>query len=79
MKLWAAGQDTVTFSASMAQEVMTRPTFIKARDELVESGFISYINQPTAKHKKETGQYEFSSRWLIKKGLTHHHPTIESI
>lgn len=66
MKMWACGRDTVTYSASMAKGLIDAKTFRKARDELVEAGFIDYINQYRARDMRETAEYQVSSRWSIK-------------
>ena len=64
MKLWACGQDTVKYSASMSSDIMNRRTFWIARDELVEKGFITYLNKHTARDKKATGEYMFCDSWI---------------
>jgi len=66
MKLWACGRNTVSYSASLAKGYMAKETFRKARDELVAKGFIDYINQYSARDKRETAEYEFSNRWSIR-------------
>ena len=66
MKLWACGRDTVTYSASMAKEVMTNKTFVKSRNELVEKGFIDYLNKFSARDKREIAEYELSNRWYTR-------------
>ena len=42
-------------------------TFISARDELVEKGFIVYVNYYRARDMREIAEYEFSNCWSIKK------------
>ena len=64
MKLWAAGNDTVIFSASMMSEIMDKKTFFTARSELIEKGFISYPNEHRARHKRETAEYQFTGFWI---------------
>jgi len=64
MKLWACGRDTVEYSASMAKDfIKSNTTFFKARDELIEGGFIEYINSHRAQHMRETAIYQFSAKW----------------
>ncbi len=63
MKMWAIGHNDIEFSASMSEQFMTKPTYIKARDELVKAGFIDYINSHCARDKHKTAKYEFSDRW----------------
>lgn len=66
MKLWACGRDTVVYAASVAKDIMARQTFVNARDELVEAGFIEYLNKYSARDKKEAAEYAFSSQWHNK-------------
>jgi len=66
MKLWAVGQDTVKYATSMAKDYFgSNNTFKKARNELIEKGFINYINEHRSKDMCETAEYEFSNRWQI--------------
>lgn len=65
MKLWAGGRDEVEFAASMVGDMMAPPTFRKARDELVNAGFIEYTNRHCARDKKESGHYQFTARWYF--------------
>ena len=71
MKAWSKGHTTVVYSASMASAYMSKPTYFKARDELVESGFLEWINKPSsAKESRESYQpaeFEFSAIWHTKK------------
>jgi len=64
MKLWACGRDTVVYSATLARDIMARNTFFRARDELVEKGFIEYINKHRARDMRETAEYLFSTKWI---------------
>ena len=64
MKLWACGRETVEYAASMAKDIMTRNTFFRARDELVEKGFIEYINKHRARDMREKAEYQFSTKWI---------------
>ena len=63
MKMWAAGQTTVTFASSMLKGAMSRDSFIRARNELVEAGFIDWLNPGLTTEKHHTGEYELSDRW----------------
>ena len=64
MKSWACGRDAVTYTASMAQVIMTKPTYLKARDELCKAGFIVCMNKPTSSYEKhEASVFEFSNTW----------------
>ena len=67
MKLWSAGKPTVIFAMSLMNNVMSKPTFTKARDELKEKGFIKYPNSHNAKYLRETAEYEFSTEWREQK------------
>lgn len=66
MKLWACGQDTVEYAASLGQNIgiKSKTTFFKARDELINKGFIEYENSQLAKYRRETAIYKFSDKWL---------------
>lgn len=70
MKLWAAGNDTVSYSASMIGDIMSRQTFFDARDELIEKGFISYPNIHRAQYMRETAEYQFVNSWTERAGLS---------
>jgi len=63
MKDWAGVKDKFEYSASLAKNLMSMPTFFKARDELIKIGFIDYANSIRAREKKETGTYKLSERW----------------
>ena len=65
MKGWAVSRDTVTYSASMASSFMSNKTFIRARNELVEKGFIEHTNAHLTKAKNQAGMYKFSTRWRM--------------
>jgi len=68
LRLWARGRDTVKFAASLASTFgMDSKTFRRARDNLIEYGFIEYLNPHTAKDKKQIGVYQFSHRWYTGK------------
>ena len=69
IKLWAKGTDTVSYAASLAKDFMDAKTFRKARNELVEAGFIDYPNKHRARDLREVAEYKLSSRWLIKDGF----------
>ena len=64
MRYMAKGKEEFEFSASLASMFgMDGKTFRRARDNLVEFGFIDYLNKLTAKYKRETGKYRFSNKW----------------
>jgi len=64
MRLWSNGKPTILFAAALARNFgMDSKTFRKSRDELVEHGFIEYLNSHCAADMRQTGQYQFSSRW----------------
>ena len=67
---WAgAFKDDVIYAARMAEFFgMTRPTYIKARDKLIEAGFIYWTNKAASSYlHNEAGQFEFSDEWHTKK------------
>ena len=69
MKLKAGhGNKEFTMSQSYLKHIIKRTSFYNARDELVEKGFINYLNKyqqdPNAPEKNMAGEYEFSSRWI---------------
>ena len=64
MKLWACGRETVVYAASMARDIMDGKTFRRARDELVDKGFIEYINKHRARDMREAAEYQFSNKWI---------------
>jgi|GEM_PF-3523361 len=66
MKLWACGNTEVEYAASMSNKYMSKNTFFKARDELIDNGFIEYPNRHCARDKREVARYEFSAKWLNK-------------
>jgi len=67
MRLWAKGRPTIKYAASLALSFgMDARTFRRARDELVQQGFLEYLN-PHCAEKKQTGVYQFSCRWWTGK------------
>lgn len=65
MKMWACGQNSVTFAKTMAEKFMSPNAFFRARDELIAKGFIVFTNQMSAKYKRERSTFEFSDRWQV--------------
>lgn len=65
MKLWAMGKPTVEYSQTMAKEYLAKNTFYKARDELIEKGFLGYEVHNRYGHKSNV--YKFSGEWRNKK------------
>mgnify|MGYP000006498539 CR=1 FL=1 len=61
MKYWSAGIEEIEFSATLAKEIMSKPTFFKARDELVKNGFLEITNNGKFNHT--TNKYKFSAKW----------------
>jgi len=66
MKLWAGQNDTVIYSHTMAKDIMTKNTFFAARNELIEKGFIEYVNGHRARHTREAAEYAFSEGWYTR-------------
>ena len=64
MKMSAAGSNEFEYAASLINDVMSKPTFLRSRDELVEKGFIKYTNKNRAKYLREVAKYEFSAAWI---------------
>ena len=71
MKLIACGNADFYFSYSCAvgdnKILGSKSTFINARNELIDKGFIDYMNSTSAKYKRETGYYIFSAKWHTSK------------
>jgi hypothetical protein len=69
MKLYACGNDTFEYPISLALKYVSKSTFLRAKDELIEKGFIKYEhhNQFT----KIKNVYKFLNEWRTKKDVTH--------
>ena len=65
LRAWAGPfVDTVKFAATMAKPFMSHTAYFRARDELIEAGFIFWANKPASSSAKdEAAIFEFSSRW----------------
>ena len=64
MRDWAKGKEKVTYTASLAEKVMARTSYFRARDELCEAGFIFWTNKPQSSNQRnEASVFEFSDRW----------------
>ena len=61
MKLWACGETIFQYPKSNAKKYMTEKTFLKAKDELIEKGFIEFISGNRYAHLPNT--YKFSNKW----------------
>ena len=64
MKYWACGKEEITYASSLAEKYMTKPTFRKARDELVNKGFLKYVE--CGKFSRTPNIYKFISDWHYK-------------
>ena len=64
MLLESGGQREFEFSASVYTALMDKKTFLKARNELIEAGFIE-IKQNNA-HVRKANVYAFSEKWKEK-------------
>jgi hypothetical protein len=42
MKLYSCGNDVFEYPISLGQKYMSKPTFLRAKEELIEKGFIEY-------------------------------------
>ena len=64
MKAWAHGRESVTYAATMAGAFMAKPAYYRARDELINAGFIYWVNKAAAScQKNETSIFEFVDTW----------------
>lgn len=61
MRIESGGKRSFKFPYSKYKIFMARPTFVKARDELVEKGFIDVIQNN--KNLRKANIYAFSERW----------------
>ncbi|MEY8413593.1 hypothetical protein AALB51_20455 [Lachnospiraceae bacterium 62-26] len=61
MRITSGGKRSFTFPYSKYKIFMTRPTFVKARDELVEKGFVDVVQNN--KNLRKANIYCFSERW----------------
>jgi hypothetical protein len=65
MKLWACGKDEFQYPKSLAEKYMNGKTFLKAKDELIEKGFIDFVSGNKFAHIPNT--YKFSCKWKYYK------------
>ena len=65
MKLWACGEIEFNYAISLALKYTSRNTFIKAKNELLEKGFIELVSGNKFAHIPN--RYKFSTNWQIKK------------
>lgn len=75
MRLWAGPfSDKVTYAARMTEhftdkkgkplKFMSRPAYFRARDELINAGFIFWANKPSSSNAKdEAAVFEFCDTW----------------
>ena len=61
MKLWALGNEEFEYAETLSNKFMSKVTFYKARDELIDKGFIKLIATNKFAHIKN--KYKFSSNW----------------
>lgn len=61
MRLESSGRKDFRFPYSKYRAYMSRPTFLKARDELVEKGFINIVRNN--RNLRKANDYAFSERW----------------
>lgn len=61
MKLWACGENVFQYSQSNSNKYMSNKTYIKARDELIDKGFIEYVATNQFAHIPNS--YKFSDKW----------------
>lgn len=61
MRLESGGKKEFRFPHNKYRAYMSKPTFFKARDELVEKGFIDIVRNN--KNLRQANDYAFSERW----------------
>jgi len=61
MKLESGGKTVFEFPITVYTRYMTKRTFLRAKDELVEAGFIELDEDNS--HNKLANKYRFSTRW----------------
>lgn len=61
MKIESAGSRKFTYPHAKYRVFMSKPTFYKARDELIEHGFIDIVQNN--KNLRKANVYMFSDRW----------------
>lgn len=69
MKLYACGNDVFEYPVSLALKYTSKSTFLRAKDELIQNGFIEYEqNNRIARVKNK---YKLSGEWRHKKPIPH--------
>lgn len=61
MRLESGGKKSFRFPFNKYKIFMTRPTFVKARDELIEKGFVETVQNN--KNLRKANIYCFSEKW----------------
>lgn len=61
MKLYSCGNDVFEYPISLALKYMSKPTFLRARDELMAKGFLKY--EQNNKYAKIKNVYRLSGLW----------------
>lgn len=61
MKIESGGKRSFTFPHAKYCSYMSKPTFIKAKQELIDKGFIEVIQ--SNKNLRKANIYAFSDRW----------------
>lgn len=61
MRIESAGKKEFRFPHCKYQSFMSKPTFFKARDELVEKGFIEIAQNN--RNLRQANVYRFSEKW----------------
>lgn len=65
MKLWACGNTEFYYAKELSKKYMSPTTFLTAKDELIEKGFIELIETNPFAHIPN--KYKFSSKWKYYK------------
>ena len=69
MKLYSCGNDTFEYPISLAQKYMSKPTFLRAKDELIENGFIEY--EQHNQYCRTKNVFKLSGAWCSRKCVSH--------
>lgn len=64
MKLWACGDIEFDYPISLALKYTSKNTFLRAKEELIENGFIEVVY--ISKLGNISNRYKFSTNWYKK-------------
>ena len=69
MKLYACGNETFEYPISLALKYMSKPTFLRAKEELIANGFIEYERHN--QFCKTKNIYKLSGVWQHRNPAPH--------